>query len=519
VQSIHLDSVLKLKVGQFDTGCGCVRSDLTCFVTPFQCKKVATKKENRNSQILPMERRDQTGCALPEEPVRKQNLGIASANLNLPQLLMSHLSLSCAHACVRRRPFAIALFFSLLCAVSLAYAQDAVRPSLAGEAAAEARRQDVDRIPYNLMAGPIRFRFSATVGAEYNDNINYAEVNTQDDVIIRPGVDIDAIWPITQLNTLRLDLGLGYAFYLDHSENDTNGILIAPKSQLALDIFVGDFRINLHDRMMLQQDPIQQPALSNVSDYGRFENTAGVGVLWDLNKALVTVGYDHYTYISTTDRFDYLNRNAEELSGTIEVLASSTTGVGVEGNAVFTYYDQHILNDADTYSVGGFIESQLTNNLKVRAAGGIQWIDFDRDTVNFFGILLPDDRDAEDFYANILIGHRLNSMFSQTLSAGHENQLGINSNYIELNYVRHTSTWNIIRRTLISTEFFFEDADESGGFIDEHFQRLGGAITLGYQLTPHVTLGARYQYTTKDSDVALRDYDQNRVSIDGTYSF
>jgi hypothetical protein len=38
-------------------------------------------------------------------------------------------------------------------------------------------------------------------------------------------------------------------------------------------------------------------------------------------------------------------------------------------------------------------------------------------------------------------------------------------------------------------------------------------------LTPHITLGARYQYTQKDSDVVLRDYRQNRVSIDGTYSF
>lgn len=432
---------------------------------------------------------------------------------------MSHLSLSCVRAPARKQCFAVAFLLSLLCVAPIARGQDAVRPSLAGEAAAEARRQDVDRIPYNLMMGPVRFRVSATVGAEYNDNINYAEVNTQDDVIIRPNVDIDAIWPITQLNTLRLDLGIGYAFYLDHSEDNTNAILITPKSQIALDIFVGDFRINLHDRLSLQQDPIQQPALSNVADYGRFENTAGVGVLWDLNKALVTVGYDHYTYVSTTDRFDYLNRNAEELSGAIDVLVSSTTGVGIEGNAVYTYYDQHVLNDSDTYSVGAFIESQLTNNLKVRAAGGYQWIHFDRNFVDFFGFISPDNQDANEFYANILIGHRLNTVFSQSLSAGHENQLGINSNFITLNYVRHTTTWNLIRRTLLSTEFFFEDADESGGFIDEHFQRIGGAITLGYQLTPHVTLGARYQYTTKDSDVILRDYNQNRVSVDGTYSF
>jgi outer membrane protein assembly factor BamA len=126
---------------------------------------------------------------------------------------------------------------------------------------------------------------------------------------------------------------------------------------------------------------------------------------------------------------------------------------------------------------------------------------------------------VRDYYANILISHRLNAYITQTLSAGHEHQLGVNSNFITLNYIRYTASWNIIRNTLLSTEVFFEDADDSGGFIDEHLHRYGGAITIGYQLTPHVTLGLRYQFTEKDSDVPFRDYTQNRISFDGTYSF
>ncbi|MEP6937897.1 MAG: hypothetical protein ABI871_07495, partial [Chthoniobacterales bacterium] len=197
---------------------------------------------------------------------------------------------------------------SLVCLARLAQAQDAIRPSLAGEAAAEARRQSLDRVPYNLQIGPIKFRLSSTIGMEYNDNINLAEVGQQGDFIFRPQMNVNALWPVTQLNTLRLDIGFGYAFYLDHSQYNTNGILLSPGSQIAFDIFVGDFRINFHDRFSLQQDPVAQVALSNVADYGRFENTAGVSVLWDLNKAVLTVGYDHYTYISTTSDFDYLNR-------------------------------------------------------------------------------------------------------------------------------------------------------------------------------------------------------------------
>src|SRR6266404_1132291 len=187
------------------------------------------------------------------------------------------------------RRIVLLLPISLLGGTSIAHAQDAVRPSLAGEATSEARQEDINRIPYNLMLGPVRFRVSATVGVEYNDNVNYADVGAQTDWIFTPNVNVDAIWPITQLNTLRLDLGLAYALYVDHSNYDTRGILIAPNSQVAFDIFVGDVRINIHDRMLAQQDP----------------------------------------------------------------------------------------NDSTDYSVGGFAETEITNNVKLRVAGGYQGMSFD----------------------------------------------------------------------------------------------------------------------------------------------
>ena len=400
-----------------------------------------------------------------------------------------------------------------LFAVRPGLAQDAVRPSLAGEEAAEARRQDIEHIPYNLLTGAIKYRISATLGFEYNDNINLAEDNPKSDFIIHPQVTINALWPLTQLNTLRLDIGLGYAFYLDHSSQNTNGVLLTPGSQLALDVFVGDFRINFHDRFSLQQDPISELQLSNVIDYGRFENSAGVSVLWDLNKVVATLGYDHYLYISTNSDLDYLNRSAEVLVGSLACNLTNTTWVGIESSFVHDYYDQNVLNDSNAVTVGAFLETQVSKYMKVRVAAGYQMIDFDH-TGSVF-----DSNDADDYYANILISHRLNAYITQTLAAGHESQLGVNSNYITLNYIRHTVTWNIIRNTLLSTEVFFEDANDSGGFIDEHLHRYGGAITIGYQFTQHVTLGLRYQFTEKDSDVPFRDYTQNRVSFDGTYSF
>jgi hypothetical protein len=344
-------------------------------------------------------------------------------------------------------------------------------------------------------------------------------------------VNFNALWPITQLNTLRFDIGVGYGFYLDHSEYNTNGILLSPGSQLSFDVFVSDFRINFHNRFSLEQDPIGEPGLSNVADYGRFQNTAGVSVLWDLNKAVVTFGYDHYNFIATNDDFEYLDRNSEILMATVSVAATSTTGVGLESSVVFNRYEQDLLNDSTTFSIGAFVETQITSNLKLRVAGGYQQISFDGDDVTLGPfppgflpngetfLVFADQSDLNAAYVNLLLSHRINASITHSLSAGQESQLGVNSNFIRLKYVRHTATWNIINKTLLSTEVFYEDAKDSGGFVDEHLHRYGGALSLGYQLTRHVTLGARYQYTAKDSDVEFRDYRQNRVSLDGTYSF
>lgn len=406
------------------------------------------------------------------------------------------------------------IVLALLLLAPAVCAQEAIRPSLAGQASAEARRQSIEQIPYNLLAGPIRFRFSVTTGIEYNDNINLAETDPQSDIIIRPQFNIDAIWPVTQLNTLRLDLGLGYSFYLNHPEADTNSVLISPGSQLAFDIFVQDFRINIHDRFLLQQDPVTQIQLSNVLDYGRFENAAGVSVLWDLNKAVLTFGYDHFTYVSTTSDFSYLDRNAEEFTASAYFALTSTTGAGLETNFVYNYYGQNVLNNSVNYSVGPFVETQLTNYLKLRAAAGYQAMNFDS------GGSIDDTSDGSSPYGYILIAHRINAAISQTITAGHELQLGLNSNFITLNYVRHTATWNIINNVLLATEAFYETGDDSGdGVNSENIQRYGGAVTIGYQLTPHVTLGLRYQYIQKQSDLPGRDYKQNSVSLDGTYGF
>ena len=78
--------------------------------------------------------------------------------------------------------------------------QEALRESLAGSKAAEARELAIENQPYNIKAGPVSLLFDASLGIELNDNINLAETGRQDDVIFQPKLNMRAFWPVTQRN-------------------------------------------------------------------------------------------------------------------------------------------------------------------------------------------------------------------------------------------------------------------------------------------------------------------------------
>ncbi|MES2570033.1 MAG: outer membrane beta-barrel protein [Verrucomicrobiota bacterium] len=389
-----------------------------------------------------------------------------------------------------------------------------MRASLAGSAASEARRaSSAPPFIYNLKAGPIIFDLNAGLDIEFNDNINLSDDNRKADVILRPGIELNSFWQITQLNALRFDLGLSYATYLDNSDVNASAVLIAPNSQLSFDIFVGDFKINLHDRFSIQQDPIDNILISDTANYLRFENAAGLSVLWDLNDVQLVLGYDHYTFKSLEGEFDYLDRSEEQFAFSAAFRLNDANTVGIDTGMALVDYDENFNNDGVTYQAGGFWESTISNYLRLRLAAGYQGINFDSGGLN------GDTGDSHSPYAVLTLAHRLNPYITETLSAGHETRLGLTTNTVDLTFARYTASWRMNPAITLNFNAFFEDANESGGFLSENAQRYGGGVSFDYQLTQKLLVGVRYQYTLKESDIERRDYYQNRVGLHLNYNF
>jgi hypothetical protein len=430
---------------------------------------------------------------------------------------------------------------ALVCGTALR-AQELMRESLAGADVADTgRTTSIEEQNYNLRLGPIRFLMSATAGFEYIDNIGYSQINRESDVVARLALDIRSIWQLTRLNTLNFDLGIGFVRYIDHPDATSNNLFITPGSQVAFDIYVADiFRINIHDSFELLQDPVDQPSLSNVTNFARFTNTAGVTVVADLNTLVLTAGYDHFNYFALNDQYDYLNRSAEQFLASAVYQIMPRTFLGIEGTYAITDYDKDVQNGSTGGTVGLYFDITPTPYLRFIARGGYQGADFDGNGSSYniglfpngqlIGGVPPTSRQLADggfadqstlssFYWNLSVNHRINAYLSENLSAGRENDLGLTSNYLEVNYVRYNAAWRALSNVTLGGDAFYENDQESGGPYDQSLQRFGGDITLGYQFNLQLSATAHYAYIKKDSDIYLLNYYQNRVGVDLTYQF
>jgi hypothetical protein len=401
-----------------------------------------------------------------------------------------------------------------LISVPQVISQESIRASLAGDATANARKPVIDNGNYNLQLGPALVRLSASMGLEFNDNITLSESGRQSDLIVRPSLGANVVWQVSALNALRLDLGIGYAAYVSHSKYNSESLLIAPNSAVAFDIYVGDFRITLFDEFSLLQNPVDEINLANVARFARFQNAAGITVLWDLNKVILVGGYTHYNLESFNSDFNYLDRSEEQFFFSGSYAATNTLLVGVRGTGAIINYNTNFKNNGVLYSFGPFLEAQLTPYINLSIEGGYQGGTFDSGGLN------GDSSNLSSFYARLQITHRVNRYMTEKFDIGHDAILGLTSNTTRLTFARYSALWRLNSKTTLDLEAFYEHGvDSPSSFESERVNRFGAGVNLDYKLGRHLTTSLGYWFVDRTSDLPDRDYYQNRVLWAITYDF
>ena len=239
----------------------------------------------------------------------------------------------------------------------------------AGEQAEEARHNE-NATPgyYNLKWGDFQLRLRSSLDIEADDNVTLVQSNREGDILFNPKLMMTASYPLSQENTMNLDVGAGYLFYVEHPGLDQ--IFVQPGTALSFDIYIKDVLLNLHDRVSVVNQAYQNSAVGGLGNYSYLENVSGLSATWDLNRVELSAGYDHVERQSLTSSIDTENGSEDLFFSKAGLHVSDTSEVGLEGSAGIIQYDQASLNGGVQYSIGAFYQAQLTANISTRLSAG-----------------------------------------------------------------------------------------------------------------------------------------------------
>jgi hypothetical protein len=178
-------------------------------------------------------------------------------------------------------------------------------------------------------------------------------------------------------------------------------------------------------------------------------------------------------------------------------------------------YAQRVNNDGTTWTAGAFADTTISEYSKIRLSGGYQSLSFNGSGSN------GDRSNFGSWYANLSAAQRLTPYWSHSITLGREARLGLAVNFADYVYARYAVRWRMNGLMTWGFDAFAEDAKESGGasLHAEHAFRWGGSASLECKIANRTTLGLHYSYVNKDSDLPLRSYYQNSVTISLHYQF
>lgn len=399
-----------------------------------------------------------------------------------------------------------------------ASAQEALRTAVSADRALAAEPPSSVRGPDGMRWGPVQFSAGVSLSVEYDDNIRSQADDPIRDGVIRPRADLGVIWPITETSSLTAGLGVGYAFYADHSEFDY--LEISPLSAVSYSVSIQDLVLTVYDQISYTGDVLDQPELTGTARYPRLDNTVGLRAAYSFADYLVQGGYAYYRYWAFDNDYDYLERGSHQFFARGAYLVAERTQVGLEGTVSLTEFAYSDRNDYDSFSFGPYVDWAILDSLTLGARGGYVIYSY-KETAP-----VPPGQDPSSWYLDnqnswyvgLDLRHQLTEYISHTLSAVRDVSSGINAQYVERFNLTYGIGWQMTDAWDVSLGVGYDRGTEQGQFA-ENYDRVGFNAGVGYQITQGLRAALAYRYFNRTSDAGNRTYDRNVVSLSAAYRF
>lgn len=354
-------------------------------------------------------------------------------------------------------------------------------------------------------------RAGAGLEIYYDDNVNLSESQPEPDVILRPSATLTSIYPLSEKNALTFDLDLGYLGYLNHPA--LSRLTVQPGSIVALDLYVGAVRLNVHNQLSYLDDPLATGPVSNSSEFGGLYNTSGASAHWQLDQLTLEGGYDFSVFQSSLRTYNYLDRLTHSVFARVDARLVPEFDLGIEASAASTSYRSRVLNDNQNASVGPFFNWQVSPHLNWVLRGGYSFYTFQATGS------LPPQADTGSFYFQSDLNHQVNERLSQSLSVLRSFEQGVSSELLDRWQIQHSLDWQFIRQTPLHTVLFYENGTESGGAQPERYVRYGASAAFSRLVARSLTIRIGYDWVLKHSELPGRDYTDQRLTVSAVMGF
>jgi len=333
------------------------------------------------------------------------------------------------------------------------------------------------RRAYNLKMGDATMLFSGSLTGTYSDNaLQGASGNQQDDFTVTPSLNMALDVPLTENNSFRLDVGVGYRYNFNFTE--LNSIYIAPRSVVDYRLRLGDVLVTFFDQLSTSADSMQRVDLQNSGtargvDFSRLDNQAGLSVAYDLARETSLVGgYSFGINRGLSDSYSYFDSNTHNFNAAVYQRLSQRVTVGLASSYNINEFleTRSALSSSKGWSAGPVLSYRPSSFLNFSASVRYSSITYDK----IGGISGASDPASVIF--DVSATHQINRYLSHHLTGGRYFNSSLSSAQMETYTAEYGITWNVFRNLGISGSAGWQNFKQTGNSLTRLFPNRNDAI-------------------------------------------
>jgi hypothetical protein len=390
---------------------------------------------------------------------------------------------------------------------------------------------------FNLKLGRATASFYAALQVGYQNNAlaTPGSSGRQDNILITPSVGTTIVYPINELNSFRIDLGVGYNINTEFPE--LNSLFISPASFIDYRIIVGEVLITLFNTTAT---PAQtRPEIVGngnpvAVDFNRIQNSTGVSAGWSWTEdTSVSGSYSYMFDKGFDDSYGIADSSTHGFSTGVFHRLTPRLTLGLSGSYSILTFSENFQNDMTSWGVGPVISVRPTEfiNLSVSV----------RYTVSTFeqNGAIADTSEFDGLTFSFAAGHQLTRNINHSVFASSGIQPGLGSNFSEQLSAGYALGWQFHPRMGLNFGFNYTDVQQSGAanttvpvivngvllnipvtfLTNEKVQLYNFTLGTGYQFSPKLNGSLGYGLNLRNSDQTDRDVDEHSVFLGLSYRF